>query len=58
MSTVQWQGPVCFMCEGTGQHFAHSNNTPMTPSRRDVPTGLRCPACNGHGRQPSDSEDA
>ena len=50
----QWTGAKCFMCNGTGEHFASASEpipgTPFHDGRRNVPTGLRCPACNGHGR--------
>lgn len=49
----RWSGPICAMCNGTGGDFAYSGE-PMQPVRRDVPTGLRCRACNGHGREASD----
>lgn len=43
-----WTGPTCFMCDGTGEDFTYSGEA-MQPTRRDVPTGRPCRACNGHG---------
>lgn len=40
-----WQGPRCEMCRGTGR----AQMTPGDGERRTV----HCPACNGHGREPS-----
>ena len=40
-----WQGPECQMCNGTGV-------ARMIPGD-GVPVYVRCPACNGHGRDPS-----
>lgn len=40
-----WEGPQCQMCHGTGV-------ARMIPGDR-VPVYVRCPACNGHGREPS-----
>jgi hypothetical protein len=40
-----WEGPECQMCLGTGTaRFIHGGGTE---------TFARCPACNGHGRDPS-----
>jgi len=42
---AKWEGPECQMCNGTGV-------ARMTPSD-GKPRYVRCPACNGHGRDPS-----
>lgn len=41
-----WLGPICRMCGGTGQATFH-------PGLPAAPYQARCPACNGHGREPS-----
>lgn len=48
----RWDGPTCVMCSGTGEHFAYRDRGDGTVAR-NVPTGLPCAACNGHGRDPS-----
>lgn len=40
---VEWAGPVCNMCNGTGVAIYHA-------TFRSYPA--RCVACNGHGRDP------
>lgn len=54
-----WQGDECFMCAGTGRHFvapppAFGPQPLFSEYRRTHDSGLRCPVCNGHGRQPSE----
>ena len=58
MTTADWDGDECFMCNGTGR-----DRWPVTERRGifehvvgHVENGRRCRACNGHGRQPSMSE--
>jgi len=51
-TNIRWGGPECVMCRGTGNDFTYSGE-PMTTVRRDVPTGLPCRTCNGHGREAS-----
>lgn len=55
-TTDAWDGPVCPMCGGTGAHYVAVAVT-MQPVKRNVLTGLKCPACNGHGREPRTTED-
>jgi DnaJ-class molecular chaperone len=43
--TVEWNGRVCVGCGGSGFAWFHPN--PMQSYL------ARCPACNGHGREPS-----
>ena len=40
-----WDGPTCRGCGGSGV----ANFTPAPPAE---PYSYRCPACNGHGREP------
>lgn len=58
MTTADWDGDECFMCNGTGR-----DRWPITERRGifghvvgHVENGRRCRACNGHGRLPSMSE--
>jgi DnaJ-class molecular chaperone len=44
-SAPAWNGPQCQMCNGTG--------TARMTSGDGKPYYVRCPACNGHGRDPS-----
>jgi hypothetical protein len=59
-TTSRWNGRTCIMCAGTGIYYASANRpipgTPFTDGTRDLATSLPCPACNGHGREPSDEE--
>lgn len=43
---AKWDGPICVMCNGSGVATFHP--AAPQPSYR-----YRCPACNGHGREPS-----
>jgi len=45
-SQAKWEGAECQMCYGTG--VAQMNSGDGTG-----PHLVRCPACNGHGREPS-----
>lgn len=52
----EWNGPVCIMCDGSGEDRAYrevDDGKTFKQLVRDVLTGLPCRACNGHGRQPS-----
>ena len=52
--TAEWTGPECFMCNGTGRDRT-AVTEPHGPFARvvgHVENGLRCRACNGHGRAP------
>lgn len=42
----QWKGPICVGCNGIGV----ARFTPAPPAE---PYWHTCPACNGHGRDPS-----
>lgn len=42
----RWEGQVCHGCGGSGV-------TRFTPAPPAEPYDARCPACNGHGREPS-----
>ena len=55
----EWQGDPCCMCEGAGEYL-HAISEPNPDNGGithiyvgHVSTGLRCPACNGHGKEPS-----
>jgi hypothetical protein len=52
---ARWQGPECFMCNGTGDdRVPILENDEARLTHRVVgyaENGLRCRACNGHGRQ-------
>ena len=43
----RWEGPTCLGCAGAGV----ARFTPAPPAKPCVHT---CPACNGHGREPSE----
>jgi hypothetical protein len=48
--------PACIMCGGTGLDAVSTGapipGTMFTDGRRTVPTGAKCRACKGHGREP------
>lgn len=58
--SAEWDGPECFMCGGTGAYHASAGTpipgTPFHDGRRTIRTNLPCPACNGHGREPSSGD--
>lgn len=52
---AEWTGPMCLMCAGTGRDYSYrATGDPdaagCVPVVRDMPNGLPCRACNGHGR--------
>jgi DnaJ-class molecular chaperone len=44
---VTWDGQVCVMCKGRGVAQFRPSESPATWYWHT------CPACNGHGREPS-----
>jgi DnaJ-class molecular chaperone len=47
--TLKWEGPECQMCHGTGV-------AQLIPGD-GIPRYVHCAACNGHGREPSESPE-